>query len=35
MCEMHRLLANRQWSVVKECVRNIISRAKTLQGQNS
>ncbi|XP_044180170.1 uncharacterized protein LOC114952155 isoform X4 [Acropora millepora] len=28
------VLANRQWSVVKDCVRNIISRAKTLQGQN-
>ena len=26
--------ANRQWSVVKDCVRNIISRPKTLQGQN-
>ena len=25
------VLANRQWSVVKDCVRNIISRAKTLQ----
>ena len=28
------VLANRQWSVVKDCVRNIISRAKTLQEKN-
>ena len=28
------VLANRQWSVVKDCVRNIISQAKTLQEKN-
>ena len=28
------VLANRQWSVVKDCARNIISRAKTLQEKN-
>ena len=28
------VLANRQWSVVKDCIRNIISRAKPLQEKN-
>ena len=32
--QSNRVLANRQWSVVKDCVRNIISRAKTLQEKN-
>ena len=27
------VLANREWTVVKDCARNIISRAKALQGK--
>ena len=29
------LLANRDWKVVKDCVRNVLSRAKTLQEKNT
>ena len=32
--QSNELLANRQWSVVKDCIRNIVSRAKTLQEKN-